>query len=205
VQVDVPLSEQPFLRFNASLGSETDTLLYNGDSLTLTVYSPDSRRGLGPLKATALGAHRLQIAPPRPPLLLYLPAEILPGRPLSPSALAPKLVAQLSHITLLLHKDNNALNCVICNALQTLPRLSLLSNCSTALSYTTQCDYIYVHKRSTTLPAPVHENHIFFPLARQPPVGQGPLVIQASQSHSDTPHPVEFLWTNDQPDAEAST
>jgi hypothetical protein len=27
------------MRFNASLGSKTDTLLYNGDSLTLTVYS----------------------------------------------------------------------------------------------------------------------------------------------------------------------
>jgi hypothetical protein len=60
-QVDVPLSEQPFLHFNASPASKTDTLLYNWDSLTLTVYSPDSRPGLGTLKATALGAHRLPI------------------------------------------------------------------------------------------------------------------------------------------------
>jgi hypothetical protein len=34
-QVDVPLSEQPFLRFNSSLGCKTDTLVYNGDTLTL--------------------------------------------------------------------------------------------------------------------------------------------------------------------------
>jgi hypothetical protein len=60
-QVDVPLSEWPFLRFNASLGSKRDTLVYNGDSLTLTVYSPHSRPGLVTLKATALGAHRLPI------------------------------------------------------------------------------------------------------------------------------------------------
>jgi hypothetical protein len=32
-QVDVPLSEYPFLRFNASLGSKTDTLLYNANCL----------------------------------------------------------------------------------------------------------------------------------------------------------------------------
>jgi len=28
------------------------------------------------------------------------------------------------------------------------------------------------------------------------------LIIQASWSHSDTPHSAEILWPNDQPDAE---
>jgi hypothetical protein len=42
------------------------------------------------------------------------------------------------------------------------------------------------------------------PLAQQPPVGQGLLVMEASQSHSDTPLSVGLLWTSDQPNAEAS-
>jgi hypothetical protein len=29
-------------------------------------------------------------------------------------------------------------------------------------------------------------------------------IIEASRSHSDTPHSVGFLWTSDQPDAENS-
>jgi hypothetical protein len=45
----------------------------------------------------------------------------------------------------------------------------------------------------------------FFPVAQQPPVGQGPLIIEASRSHSDTPHSVGLLWSSDQPDAETST
>jgi hypothetical protein len=36
-------------------------------------------------------------------------------------------------------------------------------------------------------------------------VGQGILIIEDSQSHSDTPHSVGLLWTRDQPDAETST
>jgi hypothetical protein len=31
-------------------------------------------------------------------------------------------------------------------------------------------------------------------------VGQGLLIVQASRSHSDTPHSVGLLWTSDQPD-----
>jgi len=42
-------------------------------------------------------------------------------------------------------------------------------------------------------------------MAEQPPVGQGLLIIEASQSHSDTPHVVGLLWTSDQTDAETST
>jgi hypothetical protein len=41
-------------------------------------------------------------------------------------------------------------------------------------------------------------------MAQQPPMGQGLLIIKASQSHSDTPHSVGLLWTNDRPDAEIS-
>jgi hypothetical protein len=40
----------------------------------------------------------------------------------------------------------------------------------------------------------------FFPTAQQPLVGQG-LILEASWSHSDTPHSVEVLRTSDQPDA----
>jgi hypothetical protein len=43
------------------------------------------------------------------------------------------------------------------------------------------------------------------PMARQPPVGHGLPIIQASQSHSDTPQSVGLLWTSDQPYAETST
>jgi len=41
--------------------------------------------------------------------------------------------------------------------------------------------------------------------AQQPPVGQGYLNIEASRSHSDTPHSIGHLWTSDQPNADAST
>jgi hypothetical protein len=35
-------------------------------------------------------------------------------------------------------------------------------------------------------------------------VGQALLIIEASRSHSDTPHPVGPSWTSDQRDAETS-
>ena len=41
--------------------------------------------------------------------------------------------------------------------------------------------------------------YIFFPMAQEPLVGQGLLIIEAS------PHSVGLLWSNDQPDAETST
>ena len=44
----------------------------------------------------------------------------------------------------------------------------------------------------------------FFPMARQPLVGQGLLTVEASRSHSDIPHSVGLLWTSDQPDAQHS-
>ena len=45
----------------------------------------------------------------------------------------------------------------------------------------------------------------FLPMAQQPLLGQGLLIIEASRSHSDTPHSVGLLWTSDQPDKETST
>jgi hypothetical protein len=38
-----------------------------------------------------------------------------------------------------------------------------------------------------------------FSIARQPPVVQDLLIIEASRSHSDTPHSVGLLLTRDQP------
>jgi hypothetical protein len=38
-------------------------------------------------------------------------------------------------------------------------------------------------------------------MSRQPLVGQGFLIIEASRSHSDTAHSVGLLCTSDQPDA----
>jgi hypothetical protein len=44
----------------------------------------------------------------------------------------------------------------------------------------------------------------YFIMAQQTLVGQGLRVIEASRSHSDTPHSVGLLWTSDQSDAEIS-
>jgi hypothetical protein len=45
----------------------------------------------------------------------------------------------------------------------------------------------------------------FYPLAKQPLVGQDLLIIGASRSNSDTPRSVRLLWTSDQLDAEISS
>jgi hypothetical protein len=45
-------------------------------------------------------------------------------------------------------------------------------------------------------------NCAFFPMVRQPPVGQGVLILEASRSHSDTPLLAGLLWTNDQPNVQ---
>jgi hypothetical protein len=50
----------------------------------------------------------------------------------------------------------------------------------------------------------IHSHAIFF-MAQQPLMGQGRLIIEASRSHSDTPHSVVLLWTRDRCVAEAST
>jgi hypothetical protein len=47
---------------------------------------------------------------------------------------------------------------------------------------------------------------LFIFMARQPPVGQGLLIIEASRSHSGTPqHSVGLLWTSDRSIAETYT
>lgn len=38
--------------------------------------------------------------------------------------------------------------------------------------------------------------------AQHPLVGQGLVIINVSRSHSNSPHSVGLIWTNDQPDAE---
>jgi hypothetical protein len=42
-------------------------------------------------------------------------------------------------------------------------------------------------------------------MAQQPLVGQDPLIVKPSSSHSDTAHLVGLLWMSDQPVAETST
>ena len=43
------------------------------------------------------------------------------------------------------------------------------------------------------------------PMALQPMVGQGLIIIEGSLSHPDTPHSVGLLWTSDQSDEQTST
>jgi hypothetical protein len=47
--------------------------------------------------------------------------------------------------------------------------------------------------------------HFFPPMVQQPLVGQCLFIIEASRSHSGTPHSVGLPWTGDQPEAETST
>jgi len=42
-------------------------------------------------------------------------------------------------------------------------------------------------------------------IAQQPLVGMGVIIVEASRSYSDKPHPVGLLWTNYQSDADTST
>ena len=42
-------------------------------------------------------------------------------------------------------------------------------------------------------------------MAQQPPMGQGLLIHEVSQSHSDTRHSVRLLWMSDRPVAETSS
>ena len=56
----------------------------------------------------------------------------------------------------------------------------------------------------TTNFSKTHQPFIYILMVQQPPVSHGPLIIEASQSHSDTPHSVGLLWTGDQPDTQHS-
>jgi len=53
--------------------------------------------------------------------------------------------------------------------------------------------------------AVINVGDIFSPMAQQPLVGHGLYIIEASRSHSDTPHSVGLHWTSDKPDAETAT
>jgi hypothetical protein len=48
-----------------------------------------------------------------------------------------------------------------------------------------------MHKSKTD--ANIKHRFSFFPMAQQPPVGKGLLIIEASRSHADTPHSVVTL------------
>ena len=70
--------------------------------------------------------------------------------------------------------------------------VSLPSLCRTSERQTIKCLYSGIH--CTLSP------HLFSPWRKSPPVGQGLLIIETSQSHSDTSYSVGLLWTIDQPD-----
>ena len=57
----------------------------------------------------------------------------------------------------------------------------------------------------TTMVSAYRAYFAFLTMAQQPLVDQGPLIIENSWSHSDTPQAIELLWTSDQPDAGTST
>jgi len=62
------------------------------------------------------------------------------------------------------------------------------------------CKWLFINYVGETAPS------IFFPpMAQQPSVGEGLLIIEASRSPSDTPHLVGLLWMSDRSDAETST
>ena len=70
------------------------------------------------------------------------------------------------------------------------------------------CSMSGFNLRSTDIPVLLRDAdpYIFFcPWHNSPPVGQDPLIIEASRSHSDTPPSVALLWMSDRPDAETST
>jgi len=46
---------------------------------------------------------------------------------------------------------------------------------------------------------PVKPIRLIILMARQPPVGQSLVIVEASRSHSDTPHSVGLLWMSDLP------
>ena len=63
---------------------------------------------------------------------------------------------------------------------------------------------------SFTPPSPTLHNQVIRSvnspryMGQQTLMGQGLIIIEASQSHSDTPNSVGLLWTSDQPDAKTS-
>ena len=66
-----------------------------------------------------------------------------------------------------------------------------------------QCKAYRVNKTGLRYYTILYQN--IFSKAQQPPGGHGLLIIEASRSHSDTPHSVGLLWTSAQTEAETST
>jgi hypothetical protein len=64
---------------------------------------------------------------------------------------------------------------------------------------------IGIENEKTDFPNIISPMTLFFCMAQQPPVVKGLLIIEASRSHSETPHWVGLLWTSDRPVAETST
>ena len=67
-------------------------------------------------------------------------------------------------------------------------KISLWHHCFVILTYARQAN-----------------KYFFSPRRNSPPVSQDLLFIEASRSHSDSPHSVGLLWTSDRPVAENST
>ena len=82
------------------------------------------------------------------------------------------------------------------------------------------CVYTYTHilhnlerlvgqnkflKTGITVNAACHIGHVCHRFVSPALVGQGLIIIEASQSHTDTPHAVGLLWMNEEPNAETST
>ena len=66
-------------------------------------------------------------------------------------------------------------------------------------------EYSYTCTYPTSLPCVDRDKFAFFFTVRQPLLTQGRLIVEASRSHSDTPHSVGLLCKGDQPDAGTST
>ena len=49
------------------------------------------------------------------------------------------------------------------------------------------------------------DNDLFSSMTQQSLVGQGPLIVDALRSQSDTSRSLGLLWTSDQPDSESPT
>jgi len=58
---------------------------------------------------------------------------------------------------------------------------------------------VYINVWLSVLRCRFNPNNFFVTVSQQPPVGQGLLSVEDTQSNSDTPQSVELLWTSDQP------
>jgi len=70
-----------------------------------------------------------------------------------------------------------------------------------------KCVLNYFHRVATQLRLNISYHVISYqqPHSLPLPVGQGFLIVESSPSHSDTPHSVGLLWTNDRLVAETCT